>query len=61
MAMNVGDTLLIGCDFSGGKDIDIVTVAKRVNGKMKFINVIQGEEAWILYQRLITFKEKGEL
>ena len=26
MAMNVGDTLLIGCDFSGGKDIDIVTV-----------------------------------
>lgn len=48
MAMNVGDTLLIGCDFSGGKDVDIVTVAKRVNGKMKFINVLQGEEAWIL-------------
>lgn len=42
-------------------DIDIVTVAKRVNGKMKFINVVQREEAWILYQRLITFKVKGEL
>ena len=36
MAMNVGETLLIGYDFSGGKDVDIVTVVKRVNGKIKY-------------------------
>ena len=56
MAMNVGETLLIGYDFSGGKDVDIVTVVKRVNGKIKyrfthFLHPLLWKPEWIFERR----------
>lgn len=52
--MNVGDALLIGYDFTNGKDIGILTIGKRIKGKVEIINVLQGKEAWDLYLKLIT-------
>jgi hypothetical protein len=54
MKMNAGDTLLIGHDFSHGKYNGILTVGKQIKGKVEIINVLQGKEAWDLYQKLIT-------
>lgn len=56
--MNTGDALFIGYDFSHGKDMTTLTVARRIKGKIEIINVHQGEEARDLYQKLIAVNEE---
>nr|DAJ97415.1 MAG TPA: hypothetical protein [Herelleviridae sp.] len=59
MENSVADTLLIGVDFSNGKDVGVLIVGrKKPNETVDIINYFQGDEALELYQRLIT--KKGE-
>lgn len=51
--MKVADTLFIGFD-DGHGDIPVLTVAQRDGNEMRFINIFQGDEARILYQKLST-------
>lgn len=59
--MNTTDSLLIGYDFTHGKDNTVLVVGrKRPNESVEVINAFQGEEAEELYLKLITKKEKSE-
>lgn len=57
--MNTGDALFIGYDFSHGKDMTTLTVARQIKGKIEIINVHQGEEAYNLYQKFISEINSG--
>lgn len=52
--MNTSDTLLIGYDFSHGKDISVVIVGR---GTADTINALYGQEAEELYERLTTVRK----
>jgi hypothetical protein len=55
---NTTDTLLIGYDFTNGKDNTVLIVGrKQPNQAVDIINAFQGEEAESLYKTLITKKE----
>lgn len=59
--MKTTDSLLIGYDFTHGKDNTVLVVGrKRPNESVEVINAFQGEEAKELYLKLITKKEKSE-
>lgn len=58
-AENLNSGLIIGYDFTKGKDVGVLIVGAQVDKQVKIVNAFQGEEAWELYQRLITVK-KGE-
>lgn len=53
-------SLLIGVDFSNGKDIGVLIVGKQISGKVEIINAFQGKEAYELYEKLIARNNKGE-
>ena len=55
--MNTSDTLLIGYDFSHGKDISAAIVGRRTKGTIKIINTLYGQKAEELYERLTTVGE----
>lgn len=58
--MKTNDTLLIGTDFSNGKDVGVLIVGrKRPNQSVEIINAFQGEEAVWMYQRLIGEKKEN--
>lgn len=51
-------SLLIGFDFTHGKDKSILIVGrKRPNESVEIINAFEGQEAVDLYEKLITKKE----
>lgn len=52
--------LIIGYDFSNGKDINVLTVGKRNNDKVEIINIFYGGESSDLYQKLTTVNEEVE-
>lgn len=53
---NISDTFLVGVDFTKGKNGVLIVGRKRMNESVDIINAFQGQEAWDLYQRLITAK-----
>ena len=51
--------LLVSVDFRKGPKDGIMIVGRpMLNGAPEIINAFQGEEAWSLYQKLITKPEK---
>lgn len=53
------ESLLIGYDFTHGKDKSVLIVGRKTKGvAVEIINAFQGEEAEELYLRLVT--KKGE-
>lgn len=56
--MNVGDALLIGYDFTNGKDISVVIVERRTKGTIEIINALYGQEAEELYEWLTTVRKE---
>ena len=50
----LNDTLLVGFDFTHGKDQDIVIVGIRKGGITEILNAFQGEDARALYDLLVT-------
>lgn len=57
--MNSSGAVIVGWDFSHGKDVGVLIVGKQENGQVEIINAFQGEEAKDLYKRLVTRKEKA--
>lgn len=56
--MDLIDSLIIGYDFTNGKDKEILIVGrKRMNQSVEIINAFQGEEAKEIYNRLTTKSE----
>lgn len=52
------DTLIISTDFSNGKDVGVLIVGrKHPNQAVDIVNAFQGEEAEMLYKKLVTKKE----
>lgn len=57
--MKVNDSLIVGFDFTNGIDEGILIVGHKDPRKdVEIINAFQGEEAYDLYLKLITKKEK---
>lgn len=57
--MKTADCILVSVDFTHGKDVGILVVGRKAPGKdVEIINALQGEEAYELYKKLITKKEK---
>jgi hypothetical protein len=53
------DNLIIGFDFSQGKDVGVLIVGrKRLNQTVEIVNAFQGKEAEDIYKRLTTVKNK---
>lgn len=55
----LNSSLLVGFDFTRGTDVGVLLVGKQENGEVTIVNAIQGQEAWDLYQRLVTVKKEG--
>lgn len=53
---NVCKSIIVGVDFTHGKDVGVLIVGEQVDGKVNIINAFQGEEAYNLYKKLITKK-----
>lgn len=54
------DSLLIGFDFSKGKDVGVLIVGrKRMNKSVEIINAFQGKEAEEIYKKLTTASSKN--
>lgn len=54
---NVNDSFLVGVDFTRNKDVGILVVGQKgMNQSVNIINAFQGQEAWDLYEKLITTK-----
>lgn len=56
---NTHGAYVVSWDFTHGKDVGVLLVGNKQNGKMDVINAFQGEEAYELYMKLTTQK-KGE-
>lgn len=54
LEMPLNDTLLVGFDFTHGKDNDILIVGKKAGKTLKIINVFKGENAKAMYELLTT-------
>lgn len=58
MINNTTISLLVGFDFTNGKDKSILIVGrKRPNESVEIINAFEGQEAVDLYEKLITKQE----
>lgn len=52
-------SLIVGFDFSRGTDVGVLIVGKRLpNGETDIVNAFQGDDAWDMYQKLITQPKK---
>ena len=59
--MKTTDTIIVGYDFTHGKDNTVLIVGrKRENESVEIINAFQGEEAEKLYLKLVTKKEAAK-
>ena len=50
----VDDSLVLGVDISGGKDITCITMAKRRGTTVQIVNTVYGEEAEKTYNILMN-------
>lgn len=57
-AVSKAEGYIVSVDFSHGKDVGVLIVGKRTHGVIEIVNAYQGEDAWDLYQKLVTKKEK---
>lgn len=56
--MDVNECLLVSVDFTRGRDVGIMVVGRKGSKTdVEVINAFQGEEAYQLYQKLITKQE----
>lgn len=51
--LTFSDGLIIGTDFSGGKDISVLQVSRREGAHIRLIKMFYGREAEELYSRLV--------
>lgn len=58
--MKVNESLIVGVDFTRGEDVGVLIVGRQTKGKIDIINAFQGEEAYALYEKLVTKKEKKD-
>lgn len=56
--MKVNESLIVGVDFTRGEDVGVLIVGRQKKGKVDIVNAFQGKEAYELYEKLITKKEK---
>ena len=57
--INLSDTLLVSISFSE-KDTGVLVVGRqRKNQSIEIVNAFQGDEAFELYKKLVTQKEKS--
>ena len=60
--MNKIESLIIGYDESNGRDNTVLIVGRKKKGvDVEVINAFQGEEAYWMYQKLVTKKEKNNV
>lgn len=60
--MNKSESLIIGYDESNGRDNTVFIVGRKKKGQVvEVINAFQGEEAYWMYQKLVTKKEKNNV
>ena len=53
------DCLVVSISYSHGIDAGVLVVGRKTEGEgFDIVNAFQGQEAWDLYQKLITRKEK---
>ena len=58
--MKTTDTLLVGFDFTNGKDHDVLIVGRKNKGELvDIVNAFQDEEAKRIYDILTTRKDTG--
>lgn len=55
--MKSSGSLIVNWDFSNGKDVSVLTVGKRKDGKVEIVNTYQGKEAEELYKKLTIQKK----
>lgn len=55
---HINESVIVAVDLHS-KDKGILIVGQQKNGTMKILNAIQGKEAWDLYHKIITGKEKS--
>lgn len=53
----INESIIVGVDFSEVQDHGVLIVVRQNNGKIDILNAFQDEEAYALYQKLITKKE----
>lgn len=57
--MNKSESLIIGYDESNGRDHTVLIVGRKKKGQeVEVINAFQGEEAYWMYQKLVTKKKE---
>lgn len=56
--MKSTDSVIVGWDFSHGKDAGVLIVGRQQKGRVEIINAYQGEEAKEIYQKLVFHKSK---
>lgn len=57
----VNDTFIVSFSFSDPEaKKGVAVIGKRVKGVATIVNAFEGEEAWDLYQKLITKKEASK-
>ena len=60
--MNKSESLIIGYDETNGRDNTVLIVGRKKKGvDVEVINAFQGEEAYWMYQKLVTKKEKKDV
>ena len=52
------DSFIVSVSFEHDFDSGVLLVGKQNNGQVEIVNAFQGKEAWDLYQKLVTKKEK---
>ena len=56
--MKASDNLVVGFDFSNGKDLTCLTVGRLEGNTVEVLNYFDGKEAEELYRKLISKEEK---
>lgn len=52
------ESFIVSVSFEHDFDSGVLIVGKQTKGQMDIVNAFQGKEAWDLYQKLVTKKEK---
>ena len=55
----IADTILVGVDFTQSDEGVLIVGRKQPNTAVEIINAFQGQEAWDLYEKLVTKKENS--
>lgn len=56
---HINESVIVSVDLHS-KDKGVLIVGQEKNGTITILNAIQGKEAWDLYHKIITRKEKSE-